>query len=226
MGSGWLQLTQNWPSFIAVCIQFNWLLLEGCWCACGLRIAETAVGYIDSTKFGFVSVGGSKTWSGDVYKYLVPCHVIRCRCDMGKKQVILVTCSTLAYKLLELLGFSARVAAKHNLWSSGIAMATGESQSQRWSCGTLQDGVQHMDLSLEEQKLLRDIQATLTVSDWVCTKYQSTWGYWMVQIVCFNNPFSEQALDDEIALAEGPTDSSGSQDAWNWVCLMHIYMCI
>lgn len=89
-------------------------------------------------------------------------------------------------------------------------MSTGGSQSQRWSCGTLQDGVALMDLSLEEQKLLQDIQATLTVSDWVRTTHLNqnvdidSFIYSM-----FSNPFSEQALDDEIALAEKQADSSG-----------------
>lgn len=36
-----------------------------------------------------------------------------------------------------------------------------DSQSQRWSCGTLQDGVNQMDLSLAEQDLLQKIQATI-----------------------------------------------------------------
>lgn len=153
------------------------------------------------------------------------CHVhgrvIKCTYDMVNKPSLLDMYSRLACILLRLLGLRAR----HNLWSSGIAMSTGGSQSQRWSCGTLQDGVALVDLSLEEQKLLQDIQATLTVSDWVRTTHLNqnvdidSFIYSM-----FSNPFSEQALDDEIALAEKQADSSGgSKEAWNWVCPM--YMC-
>ncbi len=34
------------------------------------------------------------------------------------------------------------------------------SQSQRWSCGTLNDGVDQIDLVLQEQDLLQKLQAT------------------------------------------------------------------
>jgi len=34
------------------------------------------------------------------------------------------------------------------------------SQTQQWSCGTLNDGVEFVDLALQEQDLLRKLQAT------------------------------------------------------------------
>ena len=53
------------------------------------------------------------------------------------------------------------------LWFSGPAlwaMASQASESQRWSCGTLQDGFDVMDLAIQEQKILREIQAIINVS--------------------------------------------------------------
>lgn len=46
-------------------------------------------------------------------------------------------------------------------------MSSETSDSKRWSCGTLQDGVNHMDLALEEQQLLRQIQATIIFMCWL-----------------------------------------------------------
>ena len=42
-------------------------------------------------------------------------------------------------------------------------MASQASDSQRWSCATLQDGVELMDLAIQEQNLLREIQATINL---------------------------------------------------------------
>jgi hypothetical protein len=53
------------------------------------------------------------------------------------------------------------------LWFSGPAlwaMASQASESQRWSCGTLQDGFDVMDLAIQEQKILREIQAIINLS--------------------------------------------------------------
>lgn len=45
-------------------------------------------------------------------------------------------------------------------------MASQASESQRWSCGTLQDGFDVMDLAIQEQKILREIQAIINVQSY------------------------------------------------------------
>lgn len=49
-------------------------------------------------------------------------------------------------------------------------------ESQRWSCGTLQDGVNHMDLVLAEQEILQKIQAIVFIES-------------IKESVCSNSPF-------------------------------------
>ncbi len=55
------------------------------------------------------------------------------------------------------------------------------SESQRWSCGTLQDGVQLMDLALEEQELLRQIQATILTKNGSVSSNSPSDRLWMMK---------------------------------------------
>ena len=85
------------------------------------------------------------------------------------------------------------------------AMSSQSSETQRWSCGTLQDGVDLMDLAIQEQNLLQEIQATLNLSNLTIFKSKCVALFTKLSVP---SP-SWQAMDDELQLdsgCEGPKE--------------------
>ena len=78
-------------------------------------------------------------------------------------------------------------------------MASQASESQRWSCGTLQDGFDVMDLAIQEQKILREIQAIINLSNLTMFKSKCMVPYTKL----FAPSPSWQDMDDELNLESG-----------------------